>query len=771
MIMNRIRNSLFAFGTLLALAGAAATALAAEGPATDERIERLLGAMSLEEKIGQLTLKPDIFIGVDGTIGDPIYIERLRQAVREGRLGGLLHFPFVPAGFPAGFDELQKLAVEESRHGIPLIYGHDVIHGYKTIFPIPLGQAASWSAELVEEGARVAAVEATSDGIRWTYAPMVDISRDARWGRIAESLGEDVHLASALSAAMVRGFQGEDTSLSSSLAACPKHYVAYGAVEGGRDYNAAYVPEALLRNVHLPPFKAAFDAGALTVMSAYMDLNGIPASGNHFTLTQVLRDEWGFEGFVVSDFFSVLNLIVTGYAADAADAARQSLSAGIDFDMGSGSFEEHLPALVEAGEVDVKLVDRAVRRMLRVKMAMGLFERPYPDRSRKHLTLSTGHLDSARHAAAASFVLLKNDDGLLPVRKSQSVAVIGPLAEAPFQQLGSWAFHGDKKDSRTLLPALREYLGEGGSFSYAQGLAYSRSRDTALFDEALAVAKEADLILFFGGEESILTGEAHSRGDISLPGAQPDLFARLAALGKPIALIILAGRPISLEGILDKADAVMMAWHPGTMAGPALVDVLYGERSPSGHLPLTWPKAAGQIPVYYDHTSPTRPATDDNYTLIDDIDPAAENPFSAGFSSNYLDYGHRPEFPFGHGLSYTTFDYGRLRLNKRAYRADEVIKASVRVKNTGKSAGTDVVQLYIRDPVATLTRPVAQLKGFKRVELRPGRSRTVRFELPVKELGFYKPGGQYVVEPGDFVLWVGQDSADTGLSKPFKVVR
>ena len=764
MLLNSARNSLFAFGTLLTLAGAVATALAAEGPTTDERIERLLGAMSLEEKIGQLSLR------MGRGFNTPDKAEKLRQAVREGRIGGFLN-DSRSRNFPESFDELQGLAVEESRHGIPLILGADVIHGYKTIFPIPLGQAASWSAELVEEGARVAAVEATSVGIRWTYAPMVDISRDARWGRIAESLGEDVHLASALSAAMVRGFQGEDTSLSSSLAACPKHYVAYGAVEGGRDYNATYVPEALLRNVHLPPFRAAFDAGALSVMSSFNELNGIPASGNHFILRQVLRDEWGYQGFVVSDWNSVMEMIPAGHAADAADAARLSLSAGIDFEMHSDSFEKHLPALVEAGEVDAKLIDEAVRRMLRAKMAMGLFERPYTDRSRERLTLSAGHLDSARRAAVASFVLLKNDDRLLPVRKSQTVAVIGPLAEVPYQQLGTWIYEGDKKDSRTLLPALREYLGEGGSFSYAQGLAYSRSRDTALFDEALAVAKEADLILFFGGEESILSGEGHSRGDISLPGAQPELFARLAALGKPIALIILAGRPISLEGILDKADAVMMAWHPGTMAGPALVDVLYGEHNPSGHLPVSWPKASGQIPVYYDHKSTGRPPTDDNYTRIDDIDPATEWQHGPGNSSNHLDYGHRPEFPFGHGLSYTTFDYDRLRLDKRAYRADEVIKASVRVKNTGKSAGADVVQLYIRDPVATLTRPVAQLKGFKQVELRPGRSQTVRFELPVKELGFYKPGGQYVVEPGDFVLWVGQDSADTGLSKSFKVAR
>ena len=766
--MNTLRNPLFAFAILSSLAGGAVATLAAEestqaSASIDERVEQLLGAMSLDEKIGQLALRDWASITADN-------IEEMHEAVRQGRVGGFLNVPRSPV-YPDAFDDLQALAVKETRHSIPLIFGHDVIHGYKTIFPIPLGQAASWSPGLVEEGAHISAIEATSVGLRWTFAPMVDIARDARWGRIAESLGEDVHLASALSAAMVRGFQGEDISLATSMLACPKHFIAYGAAEGGRDYNISYVPEALLRNVYLPPFKAAFDAGALSVMSSFNELNGVPASGNHFTLTKILRHEWGFDGFVVSDWNSVIEMIPAGFAADDADAGQLSLKAGVDFEMNSDSYEKHLPAQVKAGEVDVKLIDEAVRRMLRVKIAMGLFERPYTDDSRKHLTLSDGHLDSARRAAAASFVLLKNDDRLLPVKKSQSVAVIGPLAEVPYQQLGTWIYEGDKKDSRTLLPALREYLGKEGKFTYAQGLAYSRSRDTALFEEALAVAKGSDVILFFGGEEAILSGEGHSRGDISLPGAQQELFKRLAELGKPIALIILAGRPISLEGIIDKADAVMMAWHPGTMAGPALVDVLYGERSPSGHLPLSWPKAAGQIPVYYDYKNTGRPASDDNYTLIDAIDPAVEWQHGPGNSSNHLDYGHRPEFPFGHGLSYTTFDYGRLRLDKRSYRDGDVIKASVRVKNTGKKAGTDVVQLYIRDQVSTLTRPVAQLKGFKRVELRAGRSQTVRFELPVKELGFYKPGGEYVVEPGEFALWVGESSADTKLRKSFKVVR
>ncbi len=725
------------------------------------RVEKILSSLSLEEKIGQLTLS-------DWGFANKENLDEMLEAVRKGTVGGYLNIPRNPH-FPDAFDMLQKIAVDESPAGIPLIFGHDVIHGYKTIFPIPLGQASSWDARVVERGARIAAVEATSAGIRWTFAPMIDISRDARWGRIAESLGEDVMLTSVLAAAMVRGFQGDDLSSSDSLAACAKHFVAYGAVEGGRDYNASYVPEGLLRDVYLPPFKAAIDAGALSLMSSYNDVNGVPATANKMTLTGVLRDEWAFDGFVVSDWNSVLEMIPHGFARDDSHAAAMSVNAGIDFEMQSDSYKKHLPALLADGTVSISVIDEAVRRMLRAKVKMGLFEKPYTDTSRRSSTLSDEFLAAAREAARRSFVLLKNDSDLLPLNKKQKIAVIGPLAEVPYQQLGTWIYEGDKKDSRTLLPALRQYLGDDSRFSYAPGLAYSRSRDTSLFDEAVAVAEKSDVIVFFGGEEAILSGEGHSRGDISLPGAQRELFNRLQRLGKPLVLVLLAGRPIALEGILANADAVMMAWHPGTMAGPALVDVLYGEFSPSGHLPVSWPKASGQIPVYYDHKSTGRPPTVENYTRIDEIDPAVEWQHEPGNSSNHLDYGHEPEFPFGYGLSYTTFKYSRLRIKRSKLTSDDSLEVSVKVKNTGKRTATDVVQLYIRDLVGDVTRPVKQLKAFELVKLEPGKSVTVRFSVPVSQFGFYNQAMEYVVEPGLFHLWVGQDSADNSLMKPFTV--
>jgi beta-glucosidase len=718
----------------------------------EKKVDAVLAKLSLEEKVGQMSLR-------DWSSYKAEDVEKVKQDIRKGKIGGFLNIPRSDVN-PAAFDDLQKVAIEESPNGIPLIFGHDVIHGYKTIFPIPLGQAASWNAELVEAGARVAAEEATSVGIRWTFAPMIDISRDARWGRIAESLGEDVHLTSVLGAAMVRGFQGDDLSDPSSLAACGKHFVGYGAAEGGRDYNTTNISERLLRDVYLPPFKAILDAGAPSLMSAYSELDGVPSSADKKILDSILRDEWGFDGFVVSDWNSVMEMIPHGFAKDAKHAAQLSANAGIDFEMHSTSFEEHLPKLITNGLVQEESINEAVKRMLRVKIAMGLYEKPYTEHERQKDILNKGFLEKAKQAAIESFVLLKNENNILPVSAKQEVAVIGPLAEVPYQQLGTWIYEGDKKDSQTLLPAIKSYLKGKNNFHYASGLPYSRSNDTAGFADAIKAAKKSDVVLFFGGEEAILTGEGHSRGDISLPGAQKALLNELTKLGKPVVLVLLAGRPISLEGILDKVDAVLMAWHPGTMAGPALVDVLYGEVSPSGRLPLTWPKSSGQIPVHYDHKHTGRPAATGNYTRINDIDPSVEWQHSPGNSSNYLDYGHTPEFVFGYGLSYASFEYSKVSIEKRKIALGGEIEFSVVVKNTGKTEATDTVQLYIQDVVGNVTRPVKQLKDFSRITLSPGESRKVNFTVSTDALAFHNRDLEYVTEPGEFKAWIAKNAAD-----------
>jgi beta-glucosidase len=730
-------------------------------PVVEQRIDKIIDAMTLAEKIGQMSLRD----WGDFRHKDMDYVA---GEIKAGRIGGFLNIPR-NSDDPKAFNRIQKIAVDQGRHGIPLIFGHDVIHGYKTIFPIPLGQAASWNPTMVEQGARISAKEATSAGIRWTFAPMVDIGRDPRWGRVAETLGEDVLLASTLGAAMVKGFRGDDLSSPDSLAACAKHFAGYGDAEGGRDYNVSNIPMNQLYDHHLPPFKAAIDAGAVSVMTSYSELNGVPATADHHLMTDILRDQWQFTGFVVSDWNSVMEMVEHGFVAGDKDAAERSTNAGLDFEMHSTALGDNLKNLIAEGAVSIERIDSAVRRLLRAKFAMGLFENPYS--SDKEEFLKEDYLQAAKSAAIESFVLLKNEQNVLPLNKKQKVAVIGPLAEVPYQQLGTWIYEGEAKDSRTLLPALDNYLGKmSRNINYVQALLYSRSTDKKEFKKAIKAAKKSDVIVFFGGEEAILTGEGHSRGDISLPGAQQELIGELSKLGKPIVLVLLSGRPNSLEGIVDKVDGLMMAWHPGTMAGPALVDVLYGEESPSGKLPITWPKSSGQLPVYYNHKATGRPADDENYTRIEKIDPATTWQHAPGNSSNHLDYGHRPEFPFGYGLTYSNFKYSNLQLDRQQLSIGDKLKVSIKIHNSGQRSATEVVQLYVRDLVGYVTRPVKELKAFDRVTLSPGQTETVQFELDTSTLNFHTRELKNMVEPGRFKLWVARHSQDEENQTEFSIV-
>ena len=702
--------------------------------------------MTLEEKIGQLCL----LNGAGGHVPD-----HLRHEIAAGRVGAVLNE--VDLGTVR---ELQRIAVEESPSGIPLLIGRDVIHGFHTVFPLPLGQAASWDPELVERCARIAAAEAAATGVNWTFAPMVDIGRDPRWGRIAETLGEDPFLASALAVAMVRGFQGEDPSEPGRIAACAKHFAGYGASESGRDYNTTDIPEIELRNVHLPPFRAAVDAGVVSLMTSFSDLNGVPATANDFLLEQVLRDEWGFDGFVVSDWESVPQLAVHGLTAGDRDSALAAAAAGLDMEMASVTFREHLAALVEEGKITVREIDAMAANVLRAKLRLGLFEDPHSGAESWQPPADLDPAGAAREAALRSLVLLTNRDRVLPLSKQDlgSVAVIGPMADEPVEQLGTWIFDGDPGRSVTPLQALREHLGPDVAVRHERVLDTTRSRSDEGFPAAVEAARSSDAVLLFLGEESILSGEAHSRADIRLPGIQERLISELAATGTPIILVVLAGRPLALEAVVDDVDAILYAWHPGSQGGPAIVDVLFGEASPSGKLPVTFPRVTGQIPIYYAHKNTGKPPTPDNVVHIDDIPRDAEQ-LSAGGSSFHLDAGYTPLWPFGHGLSYTEFAYADLRASHESMAPGESLAIEVEVTNVGEREADEVVQLYVRDPVASVTRPVRELKGFHRVRLAPGERRTVSFELHSSDLAFHGRDMKSRTEPGRFHVWVGGSSA------------
>ncbi len=714
-------------------------------PSQEQQIRELLGRMTLAEKIGQMNQE---------NLAEPYISDDMRGKLCAGEIGSILNVVDVEV-----VNELQRIAMEDSRLGIPLMIGRDVIHGFKTVMPIPLGQAATWNPDVVEEGARVAALEAAAAGINWTFAPMIDISRDARWGRIAESLGEDPVLASELGVAMVKGFQGDDLSAPGSLAACAKHFAGYGEAESGRDYATTNIPENELRNVHLRPFNAVADAGVATFMTSFSDLNGVPASGNKFLLSNVLRDEWQYQGFVVSDYDSVRQLAIHGLTENDAESATAAVTAGVDMEMAGGAYKEQLYHLVESGRIDVAVIDNAVANILRAKLAMGLFDDPYTNPSKFSPPGSERALRAAKEAALQSIVMLKNDDNVLPLstQDTKSIAVIGPLADAPYEQLGTWIFDGDRELSVTGLDGIRQAVADDVEVHYERAMRTSRSKETEPFDDAVKIVAMADVAVVFLGEEAILSGEAHSRADIDLPGAQRELVRRIREAGKPVVAVVLAGRPITLTNIIDDVDAILFAWHPGTMGGAAIADILFGISSPCGKLPASFPKMVGQIPIYYNQKNSGKPPVASEIVHIDDIDARAPQT-SLGMSAFHLDAGFEPLFPFGFGLSYTSFSYDNIGVSDAAFAIGSSIKIAADLTNTGEVDAFEVVQLYVRDLVGNVTRPVRELKGFQRIHLQAGETIRVEFELHSDELAFFGQDNTLIVEPGSFHAWIGGNS-------------
>ncbi len=714
-------------------------------PQVESRIESILCKMTLAEKIGQMN---QVSVGGD--------VANYADALRSGQIGSILN-----EVDPAKINEYQRICVEESRLGIPLLVARDVIHGFHTVFPIPLGLAATFDPGLVEAGARVAAVEATAQGVRWTFSPMLDIARDPRWGRIAEGSGEDTYLDARMAEAMVRGYQGESID-STSMAACIKHFVGYGAAEGGRDYNSTYLTERQLRNVYLPPFEAAVKAGAMTLMTSFNDNDGVPSTGNSFVVKDVLRGEWGFDGLVVTDWNSMGEMINHGFGTDRKDVAKKAVNAGVDMDMMTFGFISHLEELVKSGDVKVSAIDNAVRNILRVKILLGLFENPYIDEdAAAAVQYAPEHLAAAQKSAEESAILLKND-GILPLVPGKRILVTGPMADAPHDQLGTWAFDGEKEHTITPLKALRERF--PGKVDYVPGLRYSREKREN-FADVTSAARKADVVLVFLGEEAILSGEAHSLADLNLKGSQSELLAALKATGKPVVATIMAGRPLTIERDLPNCNAMLYSFHPGTMGGPALANLIFGDVNPSGRAPITFLRTVGQAPLYYSHKMTGRPYS--GQTLIDDV-PLEAGQTSLGNTSYYLDYGAYPLFPFGYGLSYTTFEYSGIATDKAEYGKEDTIGVTFTLSNTGTKDGEEVVQVYIRDLVGSVTRPVKELKYFERVSLKAGESRQMTVSLPVEEFAFYGLDMVKKVEPGDFLLWVAGDS-DSGKPVSFKV--
>lgn len=711
----------------------------------ETKVAELLSKMGLDEKIGQMSQLQ----GGGGSI--PAHLE---ESLRASRVGSILNEVNVDI-----VNEMQRLCVEDSRLGIPLLIGRDVIHGFKTIFPIPLGQAASWDPETIEAGARVSANEAASAGVNWTFAPMIDITRDPRWGRIAESLGEDPYLCGVLGAAMVKGFQSDDLTQIGSIAACAKHFAGYGAAEGGRDYNTANIPENEMRNVHLRPFKAAADAGVASFMSAFCDLNGVPASGNTWLMDDLLRKEWGYEGVVVSDWESIVEMSVHGFTHDDEEAAYEAVMAGIDMEMASTSYMDHLESLISEDKIKLEQIDRMVSRILTLKFELGLFENPYTRPEDHAQVLNKSNLKIAKQAAVKSCVLLKNENNVLPLAQANldSVALIGPLADDDYEQLGTWIFDGESQHTISCKQAIEELIGRTVELNYVKGLETTRSDNHDEFETAINAANKSDAVIVVVGEESFMSGEAHSRANIDLPGNQSELIEALASTGKPLILVIMAGRPLTIENVLGHADAVLYAWHPGTMGGPAIADLLFGLESPSAKLPVTFPRAVGQVPIFYSHKNTGRPATDHTCVNMHEV-PARAPQTSLGMTSFHLDAGYKPLFPFGFGLSYGNFKYVKITTSHRSIALGDTLDVHADVINTGSRVAEEVVQLYIRDLVGNVTRPVRELKGFKRICLKPGERERISFSLHTDELAFYNRKMELVTEPGRFHVWIGGSS-------------
>lgn len=744
-------------------------------PNIERRIDALLARMTLAEKLGQLQM-------LDGEAGGNFRPEH-RDMIRKGLLGSTLNVRGV-----ARVNELQRIAMDESRLKIPTLFAFDVIHGYRTIFPVPLGEAASFDPAAAELAARIAAAEAAAAGVRWTFAPMVDIARDARWGRIAEGAGEDPYLGSVMARARVRGFQGADYSAPDRIVACAKHWVAYGAAEAGRDYNSTDMSETTLREVYFPPFKATIDAGVGTFMSAFNDLNGVPTSANPWTLTKVLRDEWKFDGIVVSDYESVKELMNHALAADEKDAAQAALNAGVDIEMVSRLYNQHGEQLLKERKLSLATIDEAVRRVLRIKFRLGLFERPYADEARERTVISRPeHIAAAREVAARSMVLLKNERNVLPLDKSiGTIAVVGPLADSPKDVLGSWTGDGRVGDAVTPLAGIRAKVSPQTKVLYAKGVGIEGRGVTGNYDappptaasnaggtnvaqssdearnsttpaapdgiaEAVRLARAADVVVVAVGESAEMSGEAASRTSLDLPGRQSELVQAIHATGKPYVVVLMNGRPLTINWLAENSPAILETWFAGTQGGHSIADVLFGDVNPGGKLPVTFPRHVGQLPLYYNYKRTGRPPTDQKYT------------------SKYLDVPWTPLYPFGYGLSYTEFKLANLQLSAESIRPDGQLTASVEVENTGRRAGDEVVQLYLRDVVASVTRPVKELKGFERVTLKPGEKQRISFTLTPEHLGFYNREMRFIVEPGAFKVFLGTSSAD-GLEANFTVV-
>lgn len=711
-------------------------------PKMDRFIADLMAKMTLEEKIGQLSL-----LTSDWDSTGPTIRQGYQDDIRKGRIGSIFN------AFTAKYTrDLQRLAVEETRLKIPLLFGYDVIHGHRTIFPISLGEAASWDLDAIEKASRIAATEASAEGIQWTFAPMVDVARDPRWGRISEGAGEDVYLGSRIAEARVRGFQGDDLAATDTVMATAKHFAAYGAAQAGRDYSTVDISERTLRDVYLPPFKAAADAGAATFMTAFNEYDGVPASGSHYLLTDVLRDKWGFKGFVVTDYTSINEMVAHGYSKDLQQAGEQAINAGVDMDLQGAVFMEHLAKSVAEGKVDVKRVDAAVKSILEMKYRLGLFADPYrySDEAREKATVyRADFLEAARDVARKSMVLLKNDGALPLAASARSIAVIGPLGDSKADMIGSWSAAGDRKTRPvTLLEGMQARAPKGQTVTYAQGASYAfeDAGKTDGFAEAIALARKSDVIVAAMGERWDMTGEAASRTSLDLPGNQQALLEELKKTGKPIILVLMSGRPNSIDWANDNLDAIVEAWYPGTMGGHAIADVLYGDYNPSGKLPVTFPRNVGQVPIFHDMKNTGRP--------IKPEDPNAK------YVSRYLNTPNTPLYPFGYGLSYTSFTYSPVTLSTKSIRPGEPLTASVTVTNSGGRDGEEVVQLYVRDLVGSVTRPVKELKGFEKLMLKKGESRKVTFTLTDADLAFTRADMSWGSEPGQFKLWVGPSSAE-----------
>jgi beta-glucosidase len=699
--------------------------------------------MSLEEKLGQLQQ-----FGADAKTGR--LLDGQEDLIRRGRVGSLYDIRGA-----RNVNEAQRIAVDESPAKIPLLIGFDAIHGFRTVFPIALGQASSWDPIAVEHAARIAAAEAWAAGVRWVFAPMVDIARDPRWGRIAEGAGEDPFLGAAMARARVRGFQGDDFGTPGHIVACAKHWVAYGAAEAGRAYNTADLSERTVRTIYFPPFRAALDAGVGTFMTALNAVDGIPAAANPFLLGQVLRGEWDFDGLVVSDYNAVKQLVAHGLAADEAEAARLALGAGVDMEEESETFNEYGARLVGAGKVPMARIDEAVRRVLWLKSRLGLFDNPYIDESRESaILLSREHLAAARAVAGRSLVLLKNDGGTLPLRKDlRAIAVLGPLADDRATPLGHWHGDGKPEEVMTLLAGIQARVAESGGrtkVAYAKGCEVEED-DSAGIAAAVQLARESDVAIVAVGESARMSGEAASRASLDLTGRQLALVQAVHATGTPTVVVLINGRPLTVGWVAEHVPAILEAWFGGTQGGHAIADALFGDVNPGGKLPVTFPRAVGQVPIYYNHLNTGRPASSRRYT------------------SKYIDITVTPLFPFGYGLSYTRFRLRDLRLDARRIPPDGRLMVAVDVENVGDRDGDEVVQLYLRDVAASVARPVKELRGFQRVTLRPGESRTVRFFLTPHDLKFYDRQMRFVVEPGTFRVFVGT-SSEGGLEAEFEVV-